>query len=92
MNGENDIIVFHNYLCVRDLRIYAYDLDGKIYYFRDRTGLECDCVLHRRDGSYGLIEVKLGGDRLISEGKENLLRLASKIDTTKMESPSFMMI
>jgi hypothetical protein len=69
----NDIIVFHNYLCVRDLRIYASDLDGEIYHFRDRTGLECDCVLHRRDGSYGLIEVKLGGDHLISEGKENLL-------------------
>jgi predicted AAA+ superfamily ATPase len=97
--GPNDLIqdletmglIFEN-LCVRDLRVYASALDGEIYHFRDRNGLECDCVLHKRDGSYGLIEVKLGGDRLIEEGKKNLLKLASRIDTGRMQAPSFMMI
>jgi predicted AAA+ superfamily ATPase len=97
--GPNDLIqdletmglIFEN-LCVRDLRVYASALDGEIYHFRDRNGLECDCVLHKRDGSYGLIEVKLGGDRLIEEGKKNLLKLASKIDTSRMKRPAFMMI
>ena len=83
--------VFEN-LCVRDLRIYADYLDGTIYHYRDRNGLECDAVMHLRDGSYGLIEIKLGGDSLIEEGAANLKALASKIDTRNMKPPSFMLV
>lgn len=79
-------------LCVRDLRVFAQALDGEVFHYRDKTGLECDAVVHLRNGSYGLIEVKLGGDKLIAEGASTLLSLASKIDTTKMKSPSFLMI
>ena len=79
-------------LCVRDLRVYAQSLDGEVYHFRDRTGLECDAVVHLRNGKYGLIEIKLGGERLIEEGAKNLLTLKERIDTTKMKSPSFMMV
>ncbi len=84
-------LVFEN-LCVRDLRIYADYLDGSIYQYRDSNGLECDAVIHLRDGSYGLIEIKLGGDSLIEEGAENLKELASKIDTNKMKKPAFMLV
>lgn len=49
-------------LCVRDLRVFAEALGGDIYHYRDRDGLECDAVVHLRNGSYGLIEVKLGGE------------------------------
>jgi hypothetical protein len=83
--------LFEN-LCVRDLRIYADYLDGTLYHFREKNGLECDAVLHRRDGSYGLIEIKLGGDRLINAGAENLKRIASLIDTDRMMKPSFMLV
>lgn len=79
-------------MCVRDLRVYADALDGKVYHYRDKTGLECDSVIHLRNGKYGLIEIKLGGDKLIEEGAENLKKLAAKIDTDKMRSPSFLMI
>lgn len=79
-------------LCVRDLRIYAEALDGQVFHYRDRSGLESDAVVHLRDGRYGLIEVKLGGDQLIDEGARTLLDLASRIDTTKMAAPSFLMI
>ena len=97
--GPNDLIndlhtmglLFEN-LCVRDLRIYADLLDGEIYHFRDKSGLECDVVLHLRNGSYGLIEIKLGGDTLIDSGAESLLSLAKKIDTSRMKSPSFLMV
>ena len=54
--------------------------------------MECDAVLHLRNGSYGLIEIKLGGEKNIEEGAKNLKRLAAKIDTTKMKAPSFLMI
>ena len=79
-------------LCIRDLRVYADALNGSIYHFRDKDGLECDAVIHLRNGSYGLVEIKLGGDKLISEGAETLKRLYKKIDTTKMKNPSFMMV
>lgn len=79
-------------LCVRDLRVYADSLFGNVYHYRDKSGLECDAVVHLRDGSYGLIEIKLGGDRLIEEGSRNLKALSEKIDTTKMKEPSFLMV
>lgn len=79
-------------MCVRDLRTYAESLNGNVFHYRDRSGLECDAVIHLRNGHYGLIEIKLGGDRLINEGAVNLARLESLIDTEKMPAPSFKMI
>ena len=79
-------------LCMRDLRVYAEVLNGEVYHYRDKNGLECDAVIHLRDGRYGLIEIKLGGDNLINHGASTLLSLAEKIDTTKMKAPSFMMV
>lgn len=79
-------------LCVRDLRVYADSLNGNVYHYRDKSGLECDAVVHLRNGKYGLIEIKLGGDRLIEEGALNLKKLEAKIDTDQMNAPSFMMV
>ena len=79
-------------LCVRDLRVYADALGGKVYHYRDANGLECDAVVHLPDGSYGLVEIKLGGEKLIGEGVTNLGKLASKLDTSKMKAPAFSMI
>lgn len=97
--GPNDLVndlstmgLFFESMCVRDLRVYADALEGTIYHYRDGKGLECDAVLHLRNGDYGLIEIKLGGEKNIEEGAKNLKLLASKIDTTKMKAPSFLMI
>lgn len=79
-------------LCIRDLRVYASAIGGDVYHYRDKNGLECDAVVHLRNGKYGLIEIKLGGEKLIDEGAANLRRLADKIDTGKMAPPSFMMV
>lgn len=83
--------LFEN-LCIRDLRVFADALDGDLYHYRDKSGLECDAVLHLRNGRYGLIEVKLGGNEAIEDGARNLLKLREKIDTDKMKEPSFMMV
>lgn len=91
----NDLDIFgliFETLCIRDLRVYSEALNGKVYHFRDRNGLECDAVVHLRDGSYGLVEVKLGGDTLINAGASTLKELAGKIDTDRMKQPSFMMV
>lgn len=79
-------------LCIRDLRVFADALNGTVYHYRDKSGLECDAVVHLRNGSYGLIEIKLGGDRLIEEGASNLTALCRKLDTDKMKKPSFLMV
>lgn len=92
INDLNTYGLFFETLCVRDLRVFAESLDGSVYHYRDNTGLECDAVVHLRNGKYGLIEIKLGGDSLINEGAENLKKLAGKIDTTKMKTPSFLMV
>lgn len=97
--GPNDLIndiktfgfIFES-LCIRDLRVYAEANNGKVYHYRDSSDLECDAVIHLRNGSYGLVEIKLGGDNLIQEGAENLIKLKNKIDTKIMNNPSFMMI
>ncbi|MCQ2280288.1 MAG: DUF4143 domain-containing protein [Bacteroidales bacterium] len=79
-------------LCIRDLRVYADALNGTVYHFRDRNGLECDAVVHLRNGHYGLVEVKLGGSSAIESAAKTLKSLSDKIDTTKMPVPSFCMI
>lgn len=91
-NDLNTMGLLFETLAVRDLRVYAEMLDGHVYHFRDKNGLECDSVVHLRNGHYGLVEIKLGGDTLIEEGAKALNRLESKIDTDKMFAPSFKMI
>ncbi len=79
-------------LCIRDLRVFADALNGEVYHYRDRDGQECDAVVHLKNGKYGLIEIKLGGDKLIEEGAKSLKTMESKIDTDKMNIPSFLMV
>lgn len=79
-------------MCIRDLRVYASSIDGSVSHYRDKSGLECDAVIHLRDGSYGLVEIKLGGESLVNEGVKNLKVLAAKIDTSKMQDPAFLMV
>ena len=92
INDLNTMGFYFENLCIRDLRVYADLLDGSVYHYRDKNGLECDAVIHLRNGTYGLIEVKLGGDNLIAEGVRNLLELTGKIDPLKMKKPAFAMV
>lgn len=97
--GPNDLIndletfglVFET-MCMRDLRVYAEAMDGDVYHYRDKEGLECDAIVHLRNSSYGLIEIKLGGHTKIEEGAQALNSLEDKLDLSKMKSPSFKMI
>lgn len=92
MNDLNTYGLLFETMAVRDLRVYADAIDGKVYHYRDSNGLECDAVVHLRNGRYGLVEIKLGGETLIEEGAKTLKKLAGKIDTTRMEKPSFLMV
>ena len=97
--GPNDLLsdfntfgLFFETMAVRDLRTYAEALLGKVYHYRDSDKLECDAVIHLRNGEYGLVEIKIGGTTLIDEGAASLKTLENKIDTTKMRKPSFLMV
>lgn len=92
MNDLETFGLMFETLAIRDLLIYAESLGGDVYHYRDKSGLECDAVVHLRNGCYGLVEMKLGGDIAIEHGAETLKTLASKIDTGRMKQPSFMMV
>lgn len=92
MNDLETFGLLFETMCIRDLRVYADALGGTVYHYRDKNGLECDAVVRLRNGDYGLIEIKLGGDELIEDGATSLKKLNSKIDTTKMKAASFMMV
>ncbi len=97
--GPNDLLndlktfgfIFES-LCIRDLRVYADYLNGQVYHYRDSYNLECDAVIHLRNGNYGLIEIKLGGNKLIEEGATTLKKLRDGIDTKRMKKPAFLMV
>lgn len=92
INDLNTFGLLFETLCVRDLRVYTDAIGGTVYHYRDKNNLECDAVVHLDNGSYGLIEIKLGGKELIDDGAANLQLLADKIDTDKMKKPSFLMV
>jgi predicted AAA+ superfamily ATPase len=78
-------------LCVRDLRVYAGAIDGEVFHYRDKSGLEADAIVHLKDGRWGAIEVKMGAKE-IEDAAENLKTLRGKINTDKMKEPSFLMV
>ncbi len=90
MKDLNSFGMFFEDMAVRDLKIYSSTLDGSIMHYRDSRGLECDAVIHLNDGRWALVEIKLGGNKLIEEGAENLLHL--KNDLSHSGGPEFMMI
>lgn len=92
INDLNTMGFLFETMCIRDLRVYAEALNGKVYHYRDKRGLECDAVVHLRNGQYGLIEIKLGGESLINDGVKTLTSLADQIDTVRMKAPAFKMI
>ena len=92
MNDFNTFGLFFETMAVRDLRTYADALMGKVFHYRDSDKLECDAVVHLRNGEYGLVEIKIGGATLIDEGAESLKTLKDKLDTRKMKQPSFLMV
>ena len=92
INDLNTMGFLFENLAIRDLRVYADSLFGDVYHYRDSSNLECDAVVHLRNGKYGLIEIKLGGDTHIEAGAKTLRNLASKIDQVKMKDPSFLMV
>ncbi len=84
-------------LCIRDLKVYASNANGHVSYYRDKYGLESDCVLHLGNGDYALIEFKLGGDN-IDEGSKHLIKLNNLIEekifenNLKIKKPKFLAV
>ena len=78
-------------MCVRDLRVYAHAIDGEVFHYRDKSGLEADAVVHLKDGRWGAVEVKMGA-REIETAAENLKVLRNKVNVDKMKEPSFLMV
>ncbi|HIW39921.1 MAG TPA: DUF4143 domain-containing protein [Candidatus Eubacterium pullicola] len=91
-NDLNTMGFFFENMCIRDLRVYADGLNGSLYKYRDKYGLECDAVLTLRNGQYALIEIKLGGTKAVEEGAEALNKLEKLITEKGYNPPTFKMI
>ena len=78
-------------LCVRDLRVYAEAIDGAVFHYRDKTGLEADAVIVLADGRWAPVEITLG-ERQTDQAATSLLRLRDRVDTARMGEPSFLAV
>ncbi len=79
-------------LVVHDLRVYADAIGARVYKYRDSKKREADAVLQFADGSWALIEVKLGGEEDIKQAADNLIKIADDIDWEKTGKPAFLMV
>ncbi len=79
-------------LCLRDLKVYAQSLDGDVFFYRDKNDLECDAIIHLKDGRWGAVEVKIGSEDAINEAARNLLKFSNIVDTDEVNKPSFLMV
>ena len=91
LNDFNTFGFLFESLCTRDIRIYAQAIDGDVFHYRDKSGLESDLIVRLQDGRWAAIEVKLG-NKQIEESAQNLLALKAKIDEDKMGQASFLMV
>ncbi|MCK9547467.1 MAG: DUF4143 domain-containing protein [Sphaerochaeta sp.] len=91
LNDFNTFGYLFESLCIRDLRVYADFLGGRVFHYRDKTELECDAIVVLRDGRWAAIEIKMGAKEF-DEAADNLFRLQERIDTSKMMKPSCKMI
>jgi predicted AAA+ superfamily ATPase len=76
---------FFEKLVNRDLSVYAGRLGGHVRHYRDRSGLECDHVIHFNNGKYGLIQTKLGSGQT-EQGVQKLCELRDLIREKNKES------
>jgi predicted AAA+ superfamily ATPase len=83
LKDPNTLGYFFESLCIRDLRIYASYLGGNVSYYRDEKNLEVDAIVELFDGKWAGFEIKLGGDKYIEEGAENLKSLFGKLSLAK---------
>lgn len=73
-------------MVVRDLRVYAQELDAQVLQYRDNTDLEVDAIVEAGDGRWGAFEIKLGAGK-VDEGADSLLRFAERVDTSRCGAP-----
>ncbi|MCE2529421.1 MAG: ATP-binding protein [Acidimicrobiia bacterium] len=70
-------------LVVRDLRILAQPLNGRVFHMRDASGLEADAIIDFPDGRWLAAEAKLGGGDAIDAAARSLLRLSRKVSAER---------
>jgi predicted AAA+ superfamily ATPase len=91
INDYKTFGLFFESLCIRDLRIYSDSFGARVYHYRDKDGLEVDAIIHRSNGTWAGVEIKMG-DHQVNDAVKNLIKLKNKIDAEKMKEPSFLMV
>lgn len=73
-------------LVLRDLRVYAQSFGGRLFHYRDESGLEVDAIVDSGT-SWGAFEVKLGVGQ-IDVAANSLSRFARRVDTSLRGEPA----
>jgi len=73
-------------LATHELRVYAQANDAKVYYYRDSSGLEVDCIVQKFNGDWCAFEIKLGTGQ-IDDAAATLNKFVSILDTKKCKPP-----
>ena len=79
-------------LCVHELHVYASAIGARVYHYQDAKKREADAVVVFRDGSFALVECKLGGSEEIENSATKLREIANDIDESKTGQHAFSMI
>ena len=83
--------MFFESLVVRDLRIYTEIIDGEVFRYKDKNGLEIDTVIQLNDGRWGAIQIKMAS-HLFDAAAAKLINFAARVDQATMGKPSFLAI
>ena len=78
-------------LVVRDLRVFAQPLDGRVFHYRDSNGLEVDVIVQLADGRWAAFEIKLGAGP-VDAGAAPLRKFAELVDTDKCGKPAALVV
>jgi predicted AAA+ superfamily ATPase len=78
-------------MCLRDLLVFSEMLGASLTYYRDEDGLEADAVVTMADGTWGAVEMKLGGAQ-VEQAAANLRRLADKLSHPGRPAPAMLAV
>ncbi|MDR3329769.1 MAG: DUF4143 domain-containing protein [Mycoplasmataceae bacterium] len=87
MDDHNAFGFYFESLVIKELRVYADTIGGKVYFYRDTTGLEIDAIIESKDGEWSAFEIKMGDEEGIKLAKNNFQRFKDKVKDFKFNKP-----
>lgn len=79
-------------IVTRDIRSLVEAQFGRVYHYRDNSGLDVDLIIEYEDSSWAAIEIKLGTSRIPAAERSLLTLRDARVDTERLGEPAFMAV